>query len=132
MQKTVLIQGAGGGGGNNLIASLRRSNLDLRILGSNCLAHSIAKSTADVTFSVPEATDPGYLPALQQLVRAEKIDLVIPNNDREVGLGETELAKSSARRRADAEHEGVAGPKRAGAGGECSERVAGGLPAMDA
>ncbi len=82
--KTVLVQGAGGGGGNNLIRSLRQSSLDLRILGSNCLPHAVAKSTADQTFRLPASGEPEYAAALRALIERENIDLVIPNSDREV------------------------------------------------
>lgn len=81
---TVLVQGAGGGGGNNLIRSLRQSGLPLRILGSNCLPHAVAKSTADATALLPVSTDPGYVDALKAHIAAERIDLVMPNSDREV------------------------------------------------
>jgi carbamoyl-phosphate synthase large subunit len=84
---TVLITGAGGGGGNNLITSIRSSKLgkDLRILGSNMDEYALAKSCADETFLLPCATEPNYVEALNRLIDKKKIDLVIPNNDREVG-----------------------------------------------
>ena len=83
-RKTVLVQGAGGGGGNNLIGSMRRSALDLRILGSNCLSHAVAKSTADQTFLLPDSNDVNYVAALVRLIANEQIDIVVPNSDREV------------------------------------------------
>lgn len=83
---TILITGAGGGGGNNLIRSLRNSNLDVRIIGTNCLSQAVAKSNADQSFLLPEASDPRYLPELNRLIHAEGVDLVIPNNDRESGF----------------------------------------------
>lgn len=82
--KSVMILGAGGGGGNNLIRSLRQSKLELRIVGSNCLAHAVAKSTADVNYMLPESRDPDYFNKLLGVILNERIDLVIPNNDREV------------------------------------------------
>ncbi len=84
MAYTVLVQGAGSGGGNNVIRSLRESGLDLRILGSNCLPQCVAKSTASETFHLPESSKEGYLEALQTVVRRERVDLVIPQNEREV------------------------------------------------
>lgn len=84
MNKTILVQGAGGGGGNNLIRSLRQSHLNVRILGSNCLSHAVAKSTADKTFKLPNAEEDTYLSSLQQLIKQENIALIIPNSDREV------------------------------------------------
>jgi len=86
MTKTLLILGAGGGGGNNLIRSLKQSGLDLRILGSNCLSHAVAKSTAEVTYLLPESESSEYLPKLLGVVDSESVDLIIPNNDREVAM----------------------------------------------
>ena len=82
--RTVLVQGAGGGGGNNWIRSLMHSGLEVRILGSNCLPHAVAKSIASATFLGPPATDPGYEPWLRTLVEREGVDLVAPCNGREV------------------------------------------------
>ena len=86
MKRTILVQGAGGGGGNNLIRSLRQSKLDLRILGSNCLPHAVAKSSADNTYLLPSSKEDSYLDALNRLIETEKIDLIIPNSDREVEM----------------------------------------------
>ncbi|MCA9539976.1 MAG: hypothetical protein KC620_13860 [Myxococcales bacterium] len=81
----VLVQGAGGGGGNNLIRSLRRSDVPARILGSNCLPHAVAKSSAEQSWLLPVSSDPGYADALRGLIEREGIDVLIPCNDREVG-----------------------------------------------
>jgi len=81
---TVSINGAGSGGGNNLIRSLRKSELDLHILGTNCLPRMVLKSTADKTFLSPAYDNENYLSFFQQLITDENIDLLIPNNDKEV------------------------------------------------
>ena len=84
MKRRVMILGAGSGGSNNLIRSLRKSSLDLYILGTNCLPHCVAKSTADESFLLPESNQPDYLERLVALVETTKPDLVLPNSDREV------------------------------------------------
>ena len=87
--KTILITGAGGGGSNNLIQSLFLSGLDLdahRIIGSNMKPELLAKSPLEHNFLLPVSTGPGYEPALLELIAREKVDLVVPNNDREVGV----------------------------------------------
>ena len=86
MSKTILVQGAGGGGGNNLIRELKKvKDISLSILGSNCLKHAVAKSNADETFLLPASNNPDYLNQLNNLIKQKKIDLIIPNSDREVG-----------------------------------------------
>lgn len=85
MSHNVLVTGAGGGGGENLINSLRSSGLDLNIYGSNMDEYLLAKSTADFTLWLPSARLPLYTTKLAEAVTAHSIDLVIPNNDTEVG-----------------------------------------------
>lgn len=84
MNKTIMVLGAGGGGGNNLIRSFRKSSLVGRIVGSNCLPHAVAKSNADVTYLLPECSEENYKSELIKVVEKERVDLVVPNNDREV------------------------------------------------
>lgn len=93
---SVLVTGAGGGGGNNLINSLKKSSLDLTIIGSNCDPFALAKSNADRSYLLPEAgskeygskaTDEllgTYLDSVNDLIAREEISLIIPNNGREV------------------------------------------------
>ncbi|MFH2056207.1 MAG: hypothetical protein ABIJ61_09640 [bacterium] len=85
MSHSVLVTGAGGGGGENLINSLRASGLDLNIYGSNMDEHLLAKSSADFTLWLPSARLPRYTQDLAEAVEAHAIELVIPNNDTEVG-----------------------------------------------
>lgn len=86
MDKIVLVLGAGGGGGNNLIRSFRNTSLAKRIIGSNCLPHAIPKSTADITYLLPESSNENYKAELIKVVKSEQVDLVVPNNDREVAV----------------------------------------------
>lgn len=85
METKVLVTGAGSGGGENLINSLRKSKLELFVYGSNMDEYLLAKSSADQTVWLPSATKPKYIDYLEALVRQQRIDLVIPNNDTEVG-----------------------------------------------
>ncbi len=82
----VLVTGAGGGGGENLITSLRLSPLELVIYGSNMDKHLVAKTSADVALQLPAANDPTYIRQMRKLILENGIELVIPNNDTEVGV----------------------------------------------
>ena len=84
MKKKILVTGAGGGGSSNLISSLRASDLDLEIYGSNLESRMLAKSNADHNFLLPAATEDNYLDSLVKQIELNKIGLIIPNNDREV------------------------------------------------
>ena len=87
--KNILITGIGGGGSNNLYESLRLSKLnkaEYNFIGSNIDQKTLAKSPLKENIILPVATDPRYKPALMDLVKKFNIDLIIPNNDREVGV----------------------------------------------
>ncbi len=92
----IIVTGAGGGGGNNLINSIKHSGLNCHIIGTNCDSYSLAKSNADISYFMPPAgsrdfgeefageTRERYLTSLKELIAKENIDLIIPNNDREI------------------------------------------------
>jgi len=83
--KTVLITGAGGGGSNNLIRSIRRSAYPVRLVGSNADRFILSRSLAEANYLLPRGdSGAGYIGALNQIVAAEKLDLIVPNNDTEV------------------------------------------------
>jgi carbamoyl-phosphate synthase large subunit len=86
VSKTVLVTSAGGGAANNLIRALRACRPGLRIVGTNIDEFSLARSLADRNYLVPRA-DAGdtYVDAIRRIVAAERIDLVMPQNDAEVG-----------------------------------------------
>lgn len=88
MTKTIVITGAGAGGSNNLIESLRLSNLDMdrfHLIGTNIDPKILAKSPLEENYILPVATSDEYPDAMKRLIRERNVDLVIPNNDREVG-----------------------------------------------
>lgn len=85
--RTILVTGVGGGGSNNLVASLRLAGIEeagCRLIGSNLKPEVLAKSPLAENFLLPVATDPAYPAALKALIARERVDLVMPNNDREV------------------------------------------------
>lgn len=85
MNPTVLITGAGGGGSNNLIRDLRAVNRNVVVIGSQMDKYLAAKSLAVRTYILPVATETeSYIQKMNALIARERIDLVIPNSDREV------------------------------------------------
>jgi len=79
-----MVLGAGSGGSNNLIRSFRESFSVKKIIGSNSLRHCVVKSNADKTYLLPESSSKNYKEELVNVILNERIDLVVPNNDREV------------------------------------------------
>ncbi len=74
---------------NQLIDCFRRSAGDLGI-NLRCVATDLqpqlssACAAADASHVVPRCTDPAYIPALLDLCRREKVDLVVPTIDPEL------------------------------------------------
>lgn len=84
--RRVLVTAAGGGASNNLIRGLRKSDLPVFVVGTSIDKYYLARSLADRNYLVPRG-DAGdtYIEAIKQVVVKEDIDLVIANNDAEVG-----------------------------------------------
>ena len=85
--KTVLITGAGGGGSNNLIRGIRSGGYPVRVVGSNADRYALAQSLADKNYLLPHANaGAAYIDAVRHVMAAERVDLVIPNNDAETAV----------------------------------------------
>lgn len=84
MARRVLILRAGSGAGNNLIRSLRIGDPALFIVGCHDDRFVLKKSTADRNYLLPPASHRDFSRPLRRVIRAEKIDLLIPNSDADV------------------------------------------------
>jgi carbamoyl-phosphate synthase large subunit len=80
----LLVTGAGTGAGNNVIRSLRTGDPSLFLAGCHADRFALRNSTADRRYLVPPAGRPGFAAALRRIVRAERIDLVLPVHDGDV------------------------------------------------
>jgi carbamoylphosphate synthase large subunit len=84
MTARLLILRAGSGASNNLIRSLQLGDPSLFIVGCHDDRFVLKKSPADRNYLVPVASHREFAPALDRIVAAERIDLVIPDNDADV------------------------------------------------
>ena len=82
--RRLLIMGAGSAGAENLIRSLRGADSSLVLLGCNDDRFVVRHSAADARYVVPPPGTPRFVPALRRLIRASRVDLVIPTIDRHV------------------------------------------------
>jgi len=57
-----------------------------RVIATDVNAYSPAVHMADRAYGVPLATDPGYIEALLAICRAERVSLVVPTIDDELGV----------------------------------------------
>ncbi len=86
--RSILVTGAGGSAGNNVCWSLRVSKDGKNIL----LAGTDVDKTSmelngwiDRSYQLPPATSPRYLQRLNQVIKKDRVEMVFPQPDSEVG-----------------------------------------------
>jgi carbamoylphosphate synthase large subunit len=84
----ILVTGAGGSAGNNVCWSLRvsKEGKGLTLTGTDSDKTSIElNGWIDNAYELPPASSPRYLPKLNEVIRKDKAELVLPQPDSEVG-----------------------------------------------
>jgi len=76
--KTILVSGASGIVGYGMLRSLRRTSMDLRLIGTSIYDDSVAPAFCDVFEQAKPTQDPSYFPWLLQAIRKHRVDLLIP------------------------------------------------------
>lgn len=80
----VLVTGAGAVLGQGIFRSLKRSSLDVRLIAADPSPLASALFWADSAYSIPMATDPGYVGAIERLLDEERPDVVLVGTDVEL------------------------------------------------
>lgn len=80
----VVITGAGGSAATNLIDSLLINNPELQIVSCDSSPYMLKLAKGDEKYLLPRANEPGYLPALKEVIRATKPDALFSQPDVEV------------------------------------------------
>lgn len=83
-KKKVLVTGIGGNVGQGIIRNIRATNFPIEVVGSNVLAFSAGNHLCDKFYLAPYAFEKNYIEAIIDIVKKEKIDLIIPSTDYEV------------------------------------------------
>ena len=84
MSARLLILDAGSGASNNFIRSLKIGDPSLLIVGCNESRFYLKKSVADRNYLLADDGSRSLQSALRRIIKAERIDLVIPTNDADV------------------------------------------------
>lgn len=82
--KRVLVTGAGGPAGINFVASLRVAPEKMLVVGTEANKYFIHLATADRVYSVPKATEHGYIDCLNEVIEKERIEFLHAQPDIEV------------------------------------------------
>lgn len=85
-KRRVLLVGAGGSAGYNFAESLRLSPERFHVAGTDCSREHLELANVDRRYLVPRCTEPGYLDAVERVVRRERVELVHAQPDVEVAF----------------------------------------------
>jgi carbamoyl-phosphate synthase large subunit len=81
----VLVTGLSGGTpGLQIVKSLRKSKLELYLVGANITKKSFGASLVDEHYVIPKANDPSYIDFLVQFIHEHNIDVFIPGSEPEL------------------------------------------------
>jgi len=86
--RSVLVTGAGGSAGNNVCWSLRvsRDGKNILLAGTDADRTSIElNGWIDTAYQLPPATSSRYLHRLNQVIKKDRVEMVLPQPDSEVG-----------------------------------------------
>jgi hypothetical protein len=84
--KRVLVTGAGGSASANFIRSLHAAPEPIHVVGTDADPFYLMRSPADRNYLVPLASDPDYIPLLNDLIAREEISFVHVQCDAEVAV----------------------------------------------
>jgi carbamoyl-phosphate synthase large subunit len=76
--RTILVSGASGIVGYGVLRSLRKSGLELKLIGTTIYNDSVAEGFCDVFEQAPLTKDPGYIDWLLGVIKKHRIDFIIP------------------------------------------------------
>jgi len=76
--RNILVSGSSGIIGYGIVRSLRKSGMNLNLIGTTIYEDSVAQGFCDIFELAPKTSDPGYIAWLTQLIARHNIDLIIP------------------------------------------------------
>lgn len=83
----VLVTGVGGRSvGHQILTALKRAKNSYRIVATDASDFSFGLYIADARYVVPPASDPGYLPAILEIIRRERVQVILPGTQSELQL----------------------------------------------
>ena len=84
MSYTVLVTGAGAIIGYGIINSLKQSTLKIRVVAIDIYSHAYGKYISDVFYKGILASDDGFIEFINDIIKKEKVDLIIPGIEQDL------------------------------------------------
>jgi len=82
-EKRVLVTGVGGNVGQGIIRNIKNTSFNIKVIGTNIDDFSAGNHLCDLFYKVPYANSPNYIESVINIVKAEKVDLILPATDLE-------------------------------------------------
>jgi Carbamoylphosphate synthase large subunit (split gene in MJ) len=83
----VLVTGVGGRSvGHQILTALRRAKNRYRIVATDASDFSFGLYISDARYVVPPSSDPRYLPAIIEIIRRERVQVILPGTQSELQL----------------------------------------------
>lgn len=82
--RTILVTGANAIIGYGILRSLRKSGLDLKLVGTTIFDDSVAEGFCDIFEKAPLTNHEGYIDWLLNIIKKHRIDLIIPGREDDV------------------------------------------------
>jgi carbamoyl-phosphate synthase large subunit len=79
--KNILVSGASGIIGYGILRCLKKSGLELKLVGTTIYTDSVAQGFCDIFEQAPLTDDDGYIDWLIKMVKKHNIDIIIPGID---------------------------------------------------
>jgi len=84
MDKKVLVSGIGGNVGQGIIRNINKVFPNVIIVGVDINDFSSGNHLCDIFYKVPYANDSRYIESINEIVKKEQVNLIIPSTDYEV------------------------------------------------
>jgi carbamoyl-phosphate synthase large subunit len=79
--KTVLVTGIGGNVGQGIIRNILSTSYPIIIVGTNISDFSAGNHLVDSFYKVPFGYDGSYIPRINEIIKKERVDLIISSTD---------------------------------------------------
>ena len=91
--QTILVSGANAIIGYGILRSLRKSGLDLKLVGATIYDDSVAEGFCDIFEKAPLTNDVDYIDWLLKIIKKHRIDLIIPGREDDVYYWNEHISK---------------------------------------
>jgi len=83
-KKVILVTGIGGNVGQGVLRNIKSIDLNIVVIGTDVASFTAGNHLCDFTYKVPYSYAENYISTIQNIVKKQKVDLIIPTTDYEI------------------------------------------------